>query len=34
MAGLLDTIAEAYMRNVGNPARQLVGGGVRGLLAP
>lgn len=32
MAGLLDTIAEAYMRNVGNPARQLVGGGVRGLL--
>lgn len=33
MAGLLDTIAEAYMRNVGNPARQLVGGGVRGLLS-
>lgn len=32
MAGLLDTIAELYMRNVGNPARQLVGGGVRGLL--
>ena len=32
MAGLLDTIAEAYMRKVGNPARQLVGGGVRGLL--
>lgn len=32
MAGLLDLISEAYMRNVGNPARQLVGGGVRGLL--
>lgn len=32
MAGLLDTIAEAYMRNLGNPVRQLVGGGVRGLL--
>lgn len=30
--GLLDTIAETYMRNVGNPARQLLGGGVRGLL--
>ena len=32
MAGLLDVLTDAYMRNVGNPARQLVGGGVRGLL--
>lgn len=30
--GLLDVLSDAYMRNVGNPARQLVGGGVRGLL--
>lgn len=30
--GLLDIIQGAYMRNVGNPARQLLGGGVRGLL--
>ena len=30
--GLLDIISDAYMRNVGNPSRQLVGNGLRGLL--
>ena len=30
MNSLLDLIADAYQRNVGNPSRQLVGGGLRG----
>lgn len=32
MNGLLELVADAYQRNIGNPARQLVGNGVRGLL--